>query len=354
MVKPLVGIVIPTINRPEFVIRQLSFYARTGGRIGIYIGDGSEGEGLEKVAAACERFSKQLKIVHLRLPGSSDVEAERALVKAVEEPFACLLGDDDFFIPSSLERCADFLTGNPDYAIALGKAALFQLSSEALYGDIVSLVPYNQRSLESSTASERLLDYFYRSFATHFSVHRTDNFRKEMEAIKDVNDRAIREILSSALAIVHGKAKQLDRLYLVREDHAKRYLQADVYDILTHPRWQSAYQILFDVLTNEVAEKDDIPLERARDVVKQGFWAYTARALNYKWNNRYGRSSASLRQRLSKVAVIANSWHKMRSFIPAERHRISLHALLRRSSKYNDDFALFHDFITGQVESREQ
>ncbi len=337
---------IPTINRSEFVIRQLRFYASVGGRIGVYIGDSSTDEEFDKVAAACARLGNQVKVVHRRLPKSNDIQAVCELFPDVDEPYSCFIGDDDFFIPSSLERCADFLTGHSDYSIAVGRAALFAISSDKMYGDIESLVPYGQRPIELSTASERLLDYLYRFFATQFSVHRTENFRKEMESARHVKDRAIREILTSTLAVVHGKAKQLDLLYLLRGDHPNRYLQPDAYDILTNPYWHGAYEVFFDTLSKAVAAKDGIPVEQAREVVKQGFWAFTSRGLIHKWNMRYGKPSNGLRTRLSKIPAVASTWHRLRSFLPAERNQMSLHALLRRSSAYNTEFSQFYKFIT--------
>ena len=64
-----VGIVIPTLNRPDFVIRQLAYYAAAGSGIALYVADSTEGEGFERVGRAVDSLPVSLSVVHLSLPG---------------------------------------------------------------------------------------------------------------------------------------------------------------------------------------------------------------------------------------------------------------------------------------------
>jgi len=52
-----VGIVIPTINRPDIVIRQLEYYAKVKSPHPVYIGDASNKENSKKLQTAIERLN---------------------------------------------------------------------------------------------------------------------------------------------------------------------------------------------------------------------------------------------------------------------------------------------------------
>ena len=47
------------------------------------------------------------------------------LAEKVKEKYCAYIGDDDFFIPSSLTKCANFLEENKDYISACGAMQLF-------------------------------------------------------------------------------------------------------------------------------------------------------------------------------------------------------------------------------------
>lgn len=347
----MVGIVIPTMNRPDFVIRQLAYYADVGYRHTVYVGDSSEPVHVEEVTRAVRRLQGRINIVHIRLPGLNDSQAIKELLYCVKEPYAAFVGDDDFLAAASLERCARFLEAHPDYSTAHGVAAIFGLASSGAHGEIAWWSRYGQRAVEHASATKRLIDYLGTYYVTLFSVHRTEDFRREMDAPMQVSDRAFRgELLPGCLSIIRGKAKELDCLSLIRQAHDRRYLMPDAYGWIANPDWLPSYQIFSNCLAEELSQRDGITLEQAREVVKQAFWSYLNRGLMKHWRWRYGKNSTSSgyswRDLARAVPGLRGGWRKVRSLLPGNNDPFSLEAMMRPSSPYHEDFMPIYRAIT--------
>jgi hypothetical protein len=212
--------------------------------------------------------------------------------------------------------------------------------------------------VEQASARERLTDYLGSYFVTLFSVHRTQDFRREMDAAAPMPDKAFRELLPCCLSIVRGKAKEMKCLYLIRQAHDRRYLLPDVYDWVTSPNWLPSYQVFRDRLADELEQQDRIPLCEAREVVKQAFWSYLTRGLMKHWDWRYGKrrgkSASSWRETARRIPGLRSAWHKARSFLPRRDHELSLEALLRSSSPYHEDFMPIYRTITTPAPERNE
>src|SRR3989344_4523729 len=132
-----VGIVMPTRNRADFVIRQLHYYASVDCPHPIYIGDSSNPEEAEKIKNEIDKLKSNIHIAYEYLPnltrGSAD--AAKHLLSIVQEKYSCYCCDDDYQIPDSLTLCAEFLANNPDYATAGGHPLNFRLKNNSVYGD---------------------------------------------------------------------------------------------------------------------------------------------------------------------------------------------------------------------------
>ena len=343
----MIGIVIPTMNRSDFLIRQLTYYADIGYRHTIYIGDSSKTDHVERVLDTVRRLQDRVKIAHVKLPGLNDSQAMSELLHLVREPYTAFIGDDDFLIPASLEKCARFLDTHPDFSSAHGVATLCTLGSPGAYGEVTSCGRYEQRAVEHASAKQRLIDYLGNYFVTLFSVHRTQDFRREMDAAKPMPDKAFRELLPCCLSIIQGKAKELECLCLIRQAHEQRYLMPDVYDWITSPDWLLSYEVFRDCLAKQLARQDGIGVDEAREVVKQAFWSYLAKALMKQYQGRYdqdGRKSFSRwRKAARRVPGLRSLWRKFRSLAPGKE---MLPALLRPSFPYHADFMPIYRAIT--------
>ena len=111
-----VAILIPTLNRPEFVKRTVLYYDSLKSKHLIYIGDASDAE----ISRSTLSFLKGInnvcvKYFHWKGLGVAQTNAKLAEEASAESDYCAYHGDDDYFIPSSLTECAEFLSKNPDY-----------------------------------------------------------------------------------------------------------------------------------------------------------------------------------------------------------------------------------------------
>lgn len=347
----LVAIVIPTLDRSDFLIRQLNYYATIGCRHTIYVGDSSETDHADRAWAVVRRLQDRVNIVYTRIPRLNGTKVVSEMLQLVREPYVAYVADDDFLVPASLDRCARFLEAHSDFDTAHGLAALFSLVSNGTCGNIAWFGSYQQGTLEHNSAAERLIAYLGNQFVNLFSVHRTPDFQREMEAGRLIPDRAFHgELLPCCLSIIRGKAKELDCLYLVRQDHDQRHFLPDAYDWIMSPDWLPSYQIFSNCLAEELSQRDGITLEQAREVVKQAFWSYLNRGLMKHWRWRYGKNSTSSgyswRDLARAVPGLRGGWRKVRSLLPGNNDPFSLEAMMRPSSPYHEDFIPIYRAIT--------
>ncbi len=366
-----VGIIIPTMNRPEFIIRQLNYYASINCPHPIYIGDSSDDEHAQKLQKEIERKREFLKINYWRYPKSefspakSMAECMQGLFSRVKEKYTAFIGDDDYQIPSSLSKCAEFLENNPDYSSASGQAVSFRLINNGSYGELKRLSDYPRRKIEFPTAAERLADFMPNYYVPLFSVHKTELMKKcWSQTTKLKNWDFSTEILPSAMSLIWGKSKILDCLGFVRQIHNIQHESPNIFDWITGKDWYSSYEIFSDTLANEIVAKDNITINEARQAVKQSFWGYVVDQSSKSYNVKYAARSNSPKKINSnllqgfKLGLGQNfSWLKnfyRRAIRPLTGAPLQLHyEVLRPESKYYKDFKPVMDSFTGNSTQRD-
>ena len=346
-----ITLLVPTMNRSEFLIRLLRYYGAIGFQGSLCIGDSSSREHVERTKRAIDSLSGKLNIVYREYPNVKHPQCMQQLVGLIPTSYAAHLADDDFLVPAALERCAMFLEAHSEYGAAHGLGILFSLESSGPHGKFAAVGRYGLRPIEAESASQRLLNHLRNYSVTLFSVHRVESWRLMYKDISLMTDRAFAgEIMPCCLSVIQGKVKELDCFYLVRQTHPQRYDLPDVYDWIASPDWLPSYEIFCDCLTAELARQDGISLGDAREVVKQAFWSYLAQGMMLGWQERYGQDGSMLYSRWREVARhvpgLRKAWHGLRSFLPGVDNQMSLQALLRPSSPYHADFMPVYRAIT--------
>ena len=112
-----VTIIIPTISRPDFVKRQITFWSRFDAQIRI----------LDGAQAAIDLSSFGTLPTHIQYLHEPKHFNERLAEAArhIDTEYACLLPDDEFFLPTGLERSIDYLDTNPSDMGCVGKVLMF-------------------------------------------------------------------------------------------------------------------------------------------------------------------------------------------------------------------------------------
>ena len=383
MTKHKVAILIPTMNRSDFLIRQLRYYVSVGSPHPIYIGDASNIEHKERIENAIQELQSQINIYYYHWPEHNDRVTLTDLGKVAKESYCAFIGDDDFFVPRSLSKCAEFLERNPEYRLAQGKAAVFSLKEPGPFGAMNGVAPYwSKKEAEEKTGAERILHFCQNYWVPQFSVHRRNEFLDDSINYREITDRSFGEILHTFTFISKGKSKFIDCLYLFRQVHNARYTLPDSFDWITGPDWQPSYQIFHDTLTDALSSVDNISESKASEIVKQAFWAYLAGGMLNKYQSKYGQTTSSkqnaivngkvnsrksLRELVKKIpgarevvnqlrnvkaSIVPRQVDKMtkedRWAIRAEKGELLLPALLHSSSPYHEDFLPVYEAVTGQ------
>ena len=105
---PKVSILIPTMNRPEFVIRLLEYYNLVKSKHPIYIGDASNVINKNKILEKINTYKSVLDVNYYHWPNFNDLKTLDELVKQSKENYCAYIGDDDFLIPDSLKNAPFF------------------------------------------------------------------------------------------------------------------------------------------------------------------------------------------------------------------------------------------------------
>ncbi|MCR4340418.1 MAG: TIGR00180 family glycosyltransferase [Gemmatimonadaceae bacterium] len=277
-----VAVLIPTKNRPDFIERTLAYYDALKSEHPIYIGDASSPE----IAARMQAFVRTLAHAKVRYFHWEGVRATETTVKLAqcaqaESAYCALHGDDDYLIPASLSRCAEFLSANVDYRTAQGRAALITLDRPGPYGELRAVVDYwGVNGLDEESGAERFQTFGHKYFISAFSTHRTDEFVRDSEYYAAVSDDSFAELLQCYIFAIRGKSKFLDCLYLIRHDHDSRF-HPSVVDWIVRERWSADYHKTVEVVGQALAETDGLPQSEARQAAADTLRMYVSQRLGF-------------------------------------------------------------------------
>lgn len=304
--------------------------------------------------AVADRQSAGLDAEYVRYPYDCNYAAYYAkladALSRVSTPFVVLADNDDFFIPQGLARAVEFLLAHPDYVACGGQCAMFWLGNagetahtDATYGDRVQWKCSSQISTDiADTAKERLLGRCLGANDVFYAVNRTDLLRSHFEAVRDCNPRDLflMEQLVMFLTAIAGKTRQLDTLYIARQQdspgssggsHQEEF--GDWYDRMLLPTWSEDFGRFADCSAAALARADGVSVEDARRTVVQSYKLSVAPSL--------------LADLVEEPTV---SW-SMPMVLQVVRHLVSLPrtSLLRRAATacYRRARWLSHDFVHG-------
>ena len=218
-----IAIVIPTLNRHEFVCRTLLYYANLGFNLNIFVGDSSSKPILLPLDISSKISRASINYQYFHLPGLNDRQAITFLVKKVQQlglPYVCFQGDDDYFVPETLLDCSSFLHSNPDFSSAQGNAYLFSLNQSGPFGTLKNICSYwHQPSLSSNSSLDRLREFIDSYFVLQFSLHRTSEFVESCEFYERVPDLKWGELFHCFYLALQGKSFHIDKPFLFRNSH---------------------------------------------------------------------------------------------------------------------------------------
>ncbi len=142
---PLVSILIPTHNRPDYGEQALqTALAQTWGNVEIVVSDNSDNE------LTAERFAPYLaahpNIVYLRAPGLGPMDNFNNCYTTAHGEFVAFMMDDDLFHPTKIERMMTALLASPNVGLVTSFRQLIDAG-----GHHMAPIPGTERLFEQDT-----------------------------------------------------------------------------------------------------------------------------------------------------------------------------------------------------------
>lgn len=365
----MITIMIPTLNRSDFLIRALQYYSKVGFKGYVCIGDSSDAQHIEKTKRAIHALEGKLRIIYRSFPDPPYMHngmVTKELIELAPTPYAVSAGDDDFMIPNGLDQCVEFLEAHPGYSAARGGRVVIRLQSSGAFGELASAYYAPLPILEYETASERWSRYMQHILSPQYAVHRTETWRR---MYRDVDSTPIRylgpELLPCGLSVILGKIKQLECLTVVFQLNDKRIMDLSahsVYSLLMHPDWSPSVHVMRDCIVEALMQQDGIDASKAQEVFDKKFWCHISSVLQSQYYRTYHEptikdfSKDFLREALRHspgLVTIARRLRLMTSDPKPTRKcgkLLSLNSLLKPSSPFHADFVpVYHAITTPSV-----
>ena len=337
-------IIIPTLGRMNLLLRLIHYYHTVAFKGMIVIGDGSSLSDYEKVNKALTRYIDYLQITHLHLPGSPVSDAVCVSNAYIKTDYVCLVGDDDFIVPITAAKCISFLEANKDYVASHGLGVILQ--SE--HGDtqkIDNLIHYRQTVREENSALVRLRAHLEDYTVSLFSVHRTVIWKRMWSSYPRSNTDSLLkdktffdELIPCCMSVGMGKVGNVDGLYLVRQDHNKRYLLPSRYLWLLTKEWYSSFSIFRAQLARVICNIDSISYLYSLSMIDNLFSLYLDRCL---FKSPTHPRVLIVKDRLRRFKFVFTIFRRLRwclSSLFATRNSVSLIGFKNSSSPYYSDF----------------
>jgi len=276
-------------DRVPFTERWLA-YAGKHLPFRVLVADGGSDDAVARLVR--ERPFTELDLEYVRYPFDStyaDYYAKLAdALSRVKTPYVVMADNDDFFIRDGLTRALEFLSTHPDHVACGGQCALFWVGgasapagADTRYGDAVVWKCSSQMMSDvADTAEQRLRERCRGANDVFYAVHRTDLLRSHFEAVRDCgpHDLFLMEELVMFLTAIAGKARQLDTLYIARQQdspgssagaHEARF--GDWYDRMLVPTWSGDFTRFVDGAAAALMRADGIPHDEARRTIVESY-----------------------------------------------------------------------------------
>lgn len=206
-------VLIPTFNRPYWLNASLHFLANYGSNIQVIILDGSSEE--NKKLNRRSVFSAGANFSLHEFPSDLHMALRiREGLEKVQTEYTLIWPDDDFIIPTNLNKITDFLDQNPDYSAAIGKVmCLLQVGRlrKVFPKSSFYLVDHLKFStaIKDSAILRRVMNYFMLtrlgSIPLFYSVRRTTQLLQTFDRIKSHHTLTTMELISNLDCLFEGK-----------------------------------------------------------------------------------------------------------------------------------------------------
>jgi glycosyltransferase domain-containing protein len=201
-------IVIFSYNRHKYLKRTIKYWSNYQAKILVL--DGSD----VKLKDPCLN-TKDIKYIY---DPRGIYERLLSSINYIETEFMILGGDDEFYMPSALDSCIEFLSKNPNFSSCGGRAIGFRTNGKEIFGS-EQYSKLKDICLDYNSASERINKHFHNYVPAHeYSVMRSSKWKLICKHVfkKEYSFFAAFELQIEFLVMVSGKSKIIPELMWMR------------------------------------------------------------------------------------------------------------------------------------------
>jgi glycosyltransferase domain-containing protein len=350
----MISILIPTINRPDFVVRALRYYAAVGFGGCVCLGDSSAEAEANRIRQEIDVLKGRLNICYRYYPTSEykgNARVVQDLCDAATTPFVAYAGDDDFLIPNTLEKCVAFLDAHPDYSAANGVSVVAYLKSGGAHGTLGSVEYMGAHKLLSDRATERWKGYMRQPLSTQYYVHRKETWQRMYRDVPAAPLRYIgEEMLPCSISAIAGKITELEGLGCVFQVNDRKefgWSTHSMYELIMSPLWTRSARAVRASIVEYLVQQDHLTEQAALKFFDQEFWRHLLFMLEWHYSIHHAEP-LNVYDALKRKRWLVNTYLFLKRVKAGRQHRwISLQGLLDPSDPMHDDFMPVQRAITG-------
>lgn len=227
-----VSLIVPTHNRPHFMRRLLTYFQESEANLSIIVIDSSEplkaaqNQNLTSIEGRSGKLQIEYHHTNERFsPESPPIVHEKVqwALEIVSTPYVALCADDDFIVPSALEKFTKFLDQNPGFCCAKGRIYDFMAPKS---GDFRLLPALHWQPVEADDPCERVWlasRYYQQSFYGLFRLESLKEIQASMPKRFLRHPGWLDELAFSTFAAGMGKIMRFDCPHEYRELHDSNF-----------------------------------------------------------------------------------------------------------------------------------
>ena len=251
-----ITLIIPTHNRHSYLTRILNYYEDVG--MNILIADSSK----KKYKNA---FKYDVEYIHY--PNYSFFKKMTEIVQKINTPFVLMCADDDFIIPSAIEKCIDFLEKFSDFASVQGYYASFinMYNSIYFFNTYPSLRNY---VINANTPEKRVKYHMSKYMHLFYSIHRINNLKNTF-SLTPISNLNLIEIALGLISVINGKHKMLPFLYNIREsipNSASSTIER-LNTIVKNPNMKEDYETFVNSISKHLSENSIYSFKDSKEII---------------------------------------------------------------------------------------
>jgi len=349
----MISLLIPTINRSDFLIKYLIYLKCENFDGQVLIGDSSEEDHYKKTEIFIANFKCKFEIKQYPLPNLYPHKCIQEMQNDIRYPYSMYICDDDIIVVNTLKKCIKYLENNPDYS-AVGGVAIAALISKNNYSKIVTTKRYPVREITGGSSADRINDLMRNYYVIGYSLSRTDQFKKRWPKNVLNHDKALgTEVLPCAYTVAQGKVKMLEDLFVVRQIHERRIILPNFIDTILQPHWSSSANFCIEYLAKYIASSDSISFDEASSMSHASWEGYLNDCLyghlkeKQKNISHYIKLFEKIRSLIKSQAKIRKMFQILRLHLTdLDQKETKLQFLLKPSSPFHNDFMPIYNVIT--------